>query len=113
VACRLSAATPSTTSTAPCFHRTTIDLKEVASIDQGNVFTLGKLLPEFVEVGFTRVKTFPIPVVMFMGRHDYTTPSEPTAAWLQAVHAPSGLSRPNRLFLIRYYWLFYDLLYPI
>jgi pimeloyl-ACP methyl ester carboxylesterase len=39
-------------------------------------------------VDFTGVKTFPIPVLMFMGRHDYTTPSEPTAAWLQAVHAP-------------------------
>ncbi|WP_202801442.1 hypothetical protein [Idiomarina xiamenensis] len=23
-----------------------------------------------------------------MGRHDYTTPSEPTAAWLKAVDAP-------------------------
>ena len=29
-----------------------------------------------------------IPVVMFMGRHDYTTPSEPTAKWLQKVDAP-------------------------
>jgi pimeloyl-ACP methyl ester carboxylesterase len=64
------------------------DPKEVASIDQGNVFTLAKLLPEFLDVDFTGVKTFPIPVLMFMGRHDYTTPSEPTAAWLQAVQAP-------------------------
>jgi len=64
------------------------DPKEVASIDQGNVFTLAKLLPEFLDVDFTGVRTFPIPVLMFMGRHDYTTPSEPTAAWLQAVHAP-------------------------
>ena len=29
-----------------------------------------------------RAANFPIPVVMFMGRHDYTTPSRPTAAWL-------------------------------
>jgi pimeloyl-ACP methyl ester carboxylesterase len=64
------------------------DSKEVASIDQGNEFTLGKILPEFLEVDFTGVKTFPIPVLMFMGRHDYTTPSIPTAAWLQAVRAP-------------------------
>lgn len=64
------------------------DPKEVASIDQGNVFALAKLLPEFLDVDFTGVKAFPIPVLMFMGRHDYTTPSEPTAAWLQAVHAP-------------------------
>jgi pimeloyl-ACP methyl ester carboxylesterase len=25
---------------------------------------------------------------MFLGRHDYTTPSEPTAAWLEQVKAP-------------------------
>ncbi len=64
------------------------DPKEIAAIDQGNAFTLGKLLPEFLDVDFTGVKTFPIPVIMFMGRHDYTTPSAPTAEWLQAVHAP-------------------------
>ncbi len=64
------------------------DPKDVASIGQGSQFSLGKLLPEFLEVDFTGVKTFPIPVIMFMGRHDYTTPSEPTARWLQAVHAP-------------------------
>jgi pimeloyl-ACP methyl ester carboxylesterase len=60
-----------------------------AAIDEGNVFTLGRILPEFLEVDFTGVKRFPVPVVMFMGRHDYTTPSEPTAKWLDAVEAPS------------------------
>ena len=34
------------------------------------------------------VGKFPIPVFMFMGRHDYTTPSAPTAEWLNAVQAP-------------------------
>ncbi|HEX6833672.1 MAG TPA: alpha/beta hydrolase [Rudaea sp.] len=65
------------------------DEKDAAAIDQGSLFTLEKLLPEFLEVDFTPVKEFPIPVVMFMGRHDYTTPSQPTAAWLDAVKAPS------------------------
>ncbi|GAB2514729.1 alpha/beta fold hydrolase [Lysobacter humi (ex Lee et al. 2017)] len=55
----------------------------------GNVFTLGRLLDEFLQVDFTGVTRFPIPVVMFMGRHDYTTPSAPTAAWLQRVQAPA------------------------
>jgi pimeloyl-ACP methyl ester carboxylesterase len=55
---------------------------------QGSEFTLGKLLPEFLNVDFTDVQTFPIPVIMFMGRHGYTTPSEPTAQWLEAIHAP-------------------------
>lgn len=62
--------------------------EDVAGIDEGNVFTLGRILPEFLEVDFKPVKKFPIPVFMFMGRHDYTTPSEPTAAWLKVVSAP-------------------------
>jgi pimeloyl-ACP methyl ester carboxylesterase len=62
--------------------------EDVAAIDQGNLFTLGRILPEFLEVDMKNVREFPIPIFMFMGRHDYTTPSEPTAAWLKAVKAP-------------------------
>ena len=61
---------------------------EVCAIDRGNVFSLGRLLPEFLEVDFKPVRSFPIPLVMFMGRHDFTTPSQPTAAWLDQVKAP-------------------------
>lgn len=64
------------------------DYKDRLAVDQGNLFTLGRILPEFLNVEFTGVRTFPIPVVMFMGRHDYTTPSAPTAKWLEAVKAP-------------------------
>jgi pimeloyl-ACP methyl ester carboxylesterase len=63
-------------------------LDEVETVDEGNQFTLGRILDEMLEVDFTGVVEFPIPVLMFMGRHDYTTPSEPTAAWLDAVEAP-------------------------
>ncbi|MCL4871565.1 MAG: alpha/beta hydrolase [Anaerolineae bacterium] len=58
------------------------------AIDKGNLFTLEKILPEFLEVDFSHIYSFPIPVVMFMGCHDYTTPSAPTAAWLNQVNAP-------------------------
>ena len=61
---------------------------DVCGIDQGNLFTLEKILPEFVAVDFKPVRSFPIPVVMFMGRHDYSTPSRPTEAWLNRVDAP-------------------------
>ena len=61
---------------------------DAAAIDKGSLFTLGRILPEFLEVDFKPVKTFPIPVVMFMGRHDYTTPSQPTDDWLRKVKAP-------------------------
>jgi pimeloyl-ACP methyl ester carboxylesterase len=61
--------------------------EDVSAIDEGNVFTLGRVLSEFLEVDFTAVRSFPIPVLMFMGRHDYTTPSTPTARWLRNVAA--------------------------
>ncbi|GGB94752.1 alpha/beta fold hydrolase [Pseudoduganella buxea] len=61
---------------------------DVATIDQGNVFSLGRLLPEFVTVDYSRVDTLRIPVVMFLGRHDYTTPTAPTEAWLRKLRAP-------------------------
>lgn len=64
------------------------DCKAMNAIDQGNVFTLEKILPEFLEVDFSAVRKFPIPVIMFLGRHDYTTPSAPTAVWMKRVHAP-------------------------
>lgn len=65
------------------------DAKQAKDIDQGNLLTLGRVLPEFVQVDLSNVKTFPIPVVMFLGRHDYTTPTAPTEAWLKQVKAPS------------------------
>lgn len=54
----------------------------------GSMFTLDRVLEEFLQVDFTDVREFPIPVLMFMGRHDYTTPSQPTATWLDDVDAP-------------------------
>jgi pimeloyl-ACP methyl ester carboxylesterase len=64
------------------------DARDRAAIDKGSVFTLDKIMPEFLKVDFTGVHSFPIPVVMFMGRHDYTTPTEPVEKWLDQVQAP-------------------------
>jgi pimeloyl-ACP methyl ester carboxylesterase len=64
------------------------DADDVCAVDRGNVFTLGRILPEFLQVDFKGVSKFPIPLLMFMGRHDYTTPSGPTAEWLAKVEAP-------------------------
>ncbi|WP_143307206.1 alpha/beta fold hydrolase [Chitinophaga vietnamensis] len=62
--------------------------EDANAIDEGNMFTLGRILPEFLNVDFKWVKKFPIPVFMFMGRHDYTTPAEPVALWMKQVQAP-------------------------
>src|SRR5690606_7708536 len=64
------------------------DADDRAALNAGSLFTLGRLLDEYVQVDFKPVREFPIPVLMFMGRHDYTTPSQPTAEWLQRVEAP-------------------------
>jgi pimeloyl-ACP methyl ester carboxylesterase len=64
------------------------DDKAVQAIDKGSLLTLERVLTEWLEVDFKPVTQFPVPVVMFMGRHDYTTPSGPTAAWLAKVRAP-------------------------
>jgi pimeloyl-ACP methyl ester carboxylesterase len=62
--------------------------EDVCSVDEGNRFSLGRILPEFLAVDYSQVHDFPIPVVMFMGRHDYTTPSVPTGQWLDRLKAP-------------------------
>ena len=61
---------------------------DVKAIDEGSQFTLARLLPEFLQVDFKAVNRFPIPVFMFMGRHDYTTPNQPTVDWLKKLKAP-------------------------
>jgi pimeloyl-ACP methyl ester carboxylesterase len=62
--------------------------KEMDAINNGSLFTLGRILPEFLQVDLQNIQRFPIPVFMFMGRHDYTTPNEPTVRWLKNVKTP-------------------------
>ncbi|NIK57047.1 alpha/beta fold hydrolase [Kribbella shirazensis] len=63
-------------------------VEETETIGEGNEFTLGRVLDEMLAVDFTGVTQFPIPVLMFLGRHDYTTPAQPPAEWIAAVEAP-------------------------
>ncbi|HET6739149.1 MAG TPA: hypothetical protein VFH76_09450, partial [Kribbella sp.] len=63
-------------------------VEETETLGDGNQFTLGRVLDEMLATDFTGVKQFPIPVVQLLGRHDYTTPAQPTADWIDAVEAP-------------------------
>lgn len=65
------------------------DMEDIAAIGKGSLLTLDRVLQQWTEVDFRDVTKVPFPVVMFMGRHDYTTPSEPTARWIEKVDAPS------------------------
>ena len=64
------------------------DCEDRRAFFAGNVFTLEHVLDAYLRVDFSDVREFPIPVVMFLGRHDYTAPSAPTAEWLEQVQAP-------------------------
>ncbi len=64
------------------------DCEDRRAFFAGNVFTLEHLLDEYLRVDFSGVREFPIPVLMFLGRHDYTAPSAPAAEWLEQVRAP-------------------------
>ena len=63
-------------------------LEDVYAIDSGVVFTLGKVLDELSTLDLSNIKKFPIPVFMFCGRYDYTTPTLPTVQWIKNVKAP-------------------------
>ncbi len=60
----------------------------VSALDQGSLFTLERVLPEILDLDYKQVIEFPIPIFMFMGRHDYYTPSKMTEAWLKKLKAP-------------------------
>ena len=58
------------------------------AIDAGSALTLPKLLPELARVDFSTMKQVRCPVIIFAGRYDHTTPSEPVRRWFAALSAP-------------------------
>lgn len=57
----------------------------------GRDFLAEHLLPSFIEIDFTAVRSFEIPIVIFLGRHDYVTPTAPAVAWLDRLTAPAKI----------------------
>jgi proline iminopeptidase len=62
---------------------------DVDAIDKGSRLSLGPLLPELTAFDYTAVTEWHCPIIIFAGRHDFTTPSSVAAAWLERVHAPA------------------------
>jgi len=58
------------------------------AIDKGSELSLAVLLPDLVNFNFSNTTQFGCPILMFEGRHDYTTPSKIVEKWLQRVQAP-------------------------
>jgi proline iminopeptidase len=57
--------------------------------DKGSAFTVTALWPRLADVSFTALTKLNVPVVMFLGRYDSTTPSSIAAAWMNRLQAPS------------------------
>src|SRR5699024_6192151 len=69
---------------------TSLDYRDqnLASAAEGNALSIEVVLPQLLEVDFTEVTEFAVPVVQFLGRHDWMTPADPVARWMDTVDAP-------------------------
>lgn len=60
-----------------------------AAINKGSQLSLGRLLPELLNFDYSNMLEWRCPIVIFAGRHDFTTPSTVVAAWFARIHAPA------------------------
>lgn len=63
--------------------------EHVANIGLGSALSLEPLISDLEAADFNTVRRVPFPVVLLLGRYDYTTPSEVAARWLERLRAPS------------------------
>lgn len=66
---------------------------EYAPVDRkawaaGSAFSVTTLWPRLADVSFQDLRRLQVPVLLFLGRHDYTVPAPIAAAWLQRLQAP-------------------------
>ncbi|HEX3665344.1 MAG TPA: alpha/beta hydrolase [Rhizomicrobium sp.] len=56
--------------------------------DDGSAFTIKTLWPQLAHVSFEAVNKINVPVILFLGRHDYTCPWPIAEAWMKRLTAP-------------------------
>jgi pimeloyl-ACP methyl ester carboxylesterase len=54
----------------------------------GRAFLAEHLLPQFIDLDFTQVRSFPIPIILFLGRQDQVTPCGPAVDWFDRLETP-------------------------
>src|SRR6195256_187385 len=62
--------------------------QEIGHIWDGNKFATPYLLPEVVALDLTKANKLAVPLILFLGRHDWNVNAEVAAAWFDAVKAP-------------------------
>jgi pimeloyl-ACP methyl ester carboxylesterase len=63
--------------------------EDIAAINKGAMLSLPPLLGDMLNFDYTGTTEWRCPIIIFAGRHDFTTPSSVTAAWIEKVHAPT------------------------
>jgi pimeloyl-ACP methyl ester carboxylesterase len=56
--------------------------------DDGSGFSVATLWPRLADMSFAKLRKIQVPVVLFLGRHDYTVPAPIAAAWFDRLDAP-------------------------
>ncbi len=54
----------------------------------GSQLSVNALWPQLANMSFMDLRRLDVPVVLFLGRHDYATPSSIAARWLERLDAP-------------------------
>ncbi|MGH8085288.1 MAG: alpha/beta fold hydrolase [Lysobacter sp.] len=62
---------------------------DLATIWEANEFSMDKLLAEALTLDMTGVDRLDVPLILFLGRHDYNVSSSVAAEWFEQVQAPS------------------------
>ncbi len=58
----------------------------------GSAFTVTTLWPRLADLSFEGLRSLEVPVILFNGRHDYTTPVPLADAWMRRLEAPSKVT---------------------
>ncbi len=57
--------------------------------DEGSAFTIATMFPRLADISYRDLDQIGTPVILFLGRHDYTCPAPIAAAWADRLKAPS------------------------
>ncbi len=64
------------------------DAADLEAFDAGSKKSIGPLLGKLMGLRLDKVRKVSFPVVLLLGRHDYTTPPKASARWLAQLDAP-------------------------
>lgn len=64
------------------------DAADLKAWEEGSLYTVKTLFPRLADASVANVRKLDVPIFMFLGRHDFMTPSAIADAWTRALQAP-------------------------